>query len=260
MKKLIFLVIGLLFVLMSISFAQQQAQMKVHKTGGQIDTYSISDIDSVTFADCSTPDTIPTRCIVAYYPFNGNANDESGNGYNGVVNGAILTTDRKGNNNRAYYFNGLSYIDIPNAVKLPQGNDPRSISVWIYNSSQTNQVIVEWGLVESLKRCILGIADASGFVGFSIYGADLATLVSVRDNKWHNIVLTYDGTTAKMFMDGIYQNSKIMGNLNTSGYNLYFGKNHRGNEEEYNTGSIDDIRIYNCALSDNEIKALFNEN
>ena len=44
--------------------------------------------------------------LVAYYPFNGNANDESGNGNNGTVNGATLTTDRFGNTNKAYSFNG----------------------------------------------------------------------------------------------------------------------------------------------------------
>ena len=50
---------------------------------------------------------IPTNGLVAYYPFNGNANDASGNGNNGIVNGATLTTDRLGNMNSAYTFNGL---------------------------------------------------------------------------------------------------------------------------------------------------------
>jgi uncharacterized protein (TIGR02145 family) len=59
MKKVILLITGLLLVLTFSSFAQQQAQMKIHKTGGQIDTYNISDIDSVTFVDCNTnKDTI----------------------------------------------------------------------------------------------------------------------------------------------------------------------------------------------------------
>jgi hypothetical protein len=44
--------------------------------------------------------------LVAHYPFNGNANDESGNGNNGTVNGATLTTDRFGNMNKAYSFDG----------------------------------------------------------------------------------------------------------------------------------------------------------
>ena len=46
--------------------------------------------------------------LVAYYPFNGNANDESGNGHHGTVMGATLTSDRFGRPNKAYHFNGLS--------------------------------------------------------------------------------------------------------------------------------------------------------
>ena len=52
--------------------------------------------------------------LVACYPFNGNANDQSGNGYNGIVNGATLTSDRFGNPNSAYTFNGINnYIYAP---------------------------------------------------------------------------------------------------------------------------------------------------
>ena len=53
--------------------------------------------------------------LVGYYPFNGNAHDESGFGYNGVVNGAVLTTDRFGHSNSAYYFDGLNdFIEVAN--------------------------------------------------------------------------------------------------------------------------------------------------
>jgi hypothetical protein len=44
--------------------------------------------------------------LIAYYPFNGNANDESGNGHNGTIYGSTLTADRMGNPNSAFYFNG----------------------------------------------------------------------------------------------------------------------------------------------------------
>ena len=56
---------------------------------------------------------IPTDDLVAYYPFNGNANDESGNGNNGTIFRATLTTDRFGNANRAYSFDGSSFISVP---------------------------------------------------------------------------------------------------------------------------------------------------
>jgi hypothetical protein len=54
------------------------------------------------------PSYVPTNGLVGYWPFNGNANDVSGNGNNGVVSGATLTTDRFGAANKAYSFNGSS--------------------------------------------------------------------------------------------------------------------------------------------------------
>jgi hypothetical protein len=53
------------------------------------------------------PNYVPTNGLVGFWPFNGNANDESGNGNNGTVNGATLTTDRFGVANRAYSFDGV---------------------------------------------------------------------------------------------------------------------------------------------------------
>ena len=65
------------------------------------------------------PNYVPTTGLVGYWPFNGNANDESGNGNNGTVNGATLTTDRFGSANSAYSFNGNgNHIEIPNSPSL----------------------------------------------------------------------------------------------------------------------------------------------
>ena len=53
------------------------------------------------------PSYVPANGLVGWWPFNGNANDESGNGNNGTVNGATLTSDRFGTNNKAYLFDGV---------------------------------------------------------------------------------------------------------------------------------------------------------
>ena len=66
---------------------------------------------SVT-VNAQVPSYVPTNGLVAYYPFNGNANDASGNGNNGTVNGATLTTDRFGDVGKAYSFNDSSRIKI----------------------------------------------------------------------------------------------------------------------------------------------------
>jgi hypothetical protein len=75
--------------------------------------------------------------LVACYPFDGNANDMSGNNNNGIVMGPVLTTDRFGNSNSAYLYNGVSdYINLGSYSNIIPSGDDFSLSV----SIQTNQV------------------------------------------------------------------------------------------------------------------------
>ena len=79
---------------------------------------------SVFAVNAQVPSYVPTNGLVGYWPFNGNANDASGNGNNGVVNGATLTSDRTGNANAAYNFNGSSsLIEIPDTNKFNLSRD-----------------------------------------------------------------------------------------------------------------------------------------
>ena len=69
--------------------------------------------------------------LIAYYPFNGNANDESGNGHHGDVNGSTLTPDRYGTANKAYSFDGTDdYIDLGNKPAFNFGTSDFTISLW----------------------------------------------------------------------------------------------------------------------------------
>ena len=89
-------------------------------------------ISVYTFAQ--NPSCVPTSGLVGWWPFNGNANDESGNGNNGTVYGATLTTDRFGNGNQAYSFDAAqnNYFGIPHNASLNfQSNNTISISIWI---------------------------------------------------------------------------------------------------------------------------------
>ena len=84
---------------------------------------------------CNLPvfaQSIPTDGLVAWYPFNGNANDESGNGNNGTVNGAVISTDRNGNLNSAYSFDSTQSIS-GSCSSFPSGNNPRTVCFW-YNA------------------------------------------------------------------------------------------------------------------------------
>ena len=91
---------------------------------------------SVLNAYSQLPSYVPSNGLVGYWPFNGNANDESGNGNNGTVSGATLTNDRNGIANKAYSFNGISdYITISsNALINITGS--YSVSFWILTSDE----------------------------------------------------------------------------------------------------------------------------
>ena len=119
------------------------------------------------------PSYVPTNGLVAYYPFDGNANDDSGNGNNGTVNGATLTTDRFGNANSAYSFDGQSYIRVPHTNMLNFGTGDYSLSVWANKSGNrwlhnliakaTPHPAIGWclGFVYSDIRFLAGVQNSN---------------------------------------------------------------------------------------------------
>ena len=74
--------------------------------------------------------------LIAYWPFDGNANDSSGNGNNGIVHGAIPSADRFGRPGKAYYFDGTSHILVPNSSSLELGGTDFTVSFWMKVSPQ----------------------------------------------------------------------------------------------------------------------------
>jgi hypothetical protein len=96
-----------------------------------------------TITSAQVPTYVPTNGLVGWWPFNGNANDESGNGNNGTVSGATLTSDRFGNSNKAYSFNGLN--DFIQSDTISYLNlSINSISTWIYAPSFSDHHQIEY--------------------------------------------------------------------------------------------------------------------
>ena len=101
-------------------------------------------LSATTFAQI--PSYVPSNGLVGWWPFNGNANDESGNGNNGTVNGATLTTDRFGAADKAYSFDGVNdLIRVAHQTSLNLTGD-YSISVWFIGDYQ-NIINNNWVLV-----------------------------------------------------------------------------------------------------------------
>jgi len=202
--------------------------------------------------------------LVAYYPFNGNANDESGNGHNGVVRGATLTSDISGNANSAYSFDGSSnYIDLGNWFNFQSF----TISIWVNpKSSQMEYADIVDNYHDSVRSFVL--QQTYNTVNSYFFGpAYKATsydfnvpLFTLNSNVWSHIVVTGNGTNKSQ---AIYINGSLVSSI-TGTSDIYYdgtqflrlGKWGRG-EIRYWSGLMDDVRIYNRALSASEIQEIY---
>ena len=224
--------------------------------------------------------TLPTNLqngLVGYWPFCGNANDESGNANNGTVNGASLTTDRFGNTNNAYLFlngNTNSYISLGNNIHPNQF----TYSIWAYKTNiRTNGFNVllssyfnNFGFEIQNSQQNLGTVLGNNN-SWSGMGKNQNNL-----NNWKHIVVSYDGNIAKMFLDGIqilnsdlvisYPNISVgdilsMNNFAPGTNTLFVGDRPNDTSNQFNyEGILDDIAIYNRALSPSEITQLYSTN
>jgi hypothetical protein len=218
--------------------------------------------------------------LVAYYPFNGNSLDESGNGHDGVVNGAALSLDRNGAKNSAYFLGGDDSIVIKDNSDL--NPMPLTISLWC-KSAVPGSKISSQGLVTKYRNANwLGYAVfwSSGRVSpmyttnstggsYLMSGKGDGEFVSgdLADDNWHHIVFSVDPKGGILFVDG-----KVVSFKNwhgkpekapPSGDDLRIGYYPDGpgrpeiEKLQYFKGSIDDVRIYSRALSVEEVKALY---
>jgi len=219
--------------------------------------------------------------LVAYYPFNGNANDESGNENNGTIVGAALSTDRFGNPNKSYLFDeNISASISGNADNFPSANSPRSISFW-YNSknigSGKSYQILGYGGNACGSSFIMNFENndiGQNFLGkYEVQGHCLAFRTFAEyplpaNNKWHNITVTYNGSVLRFYNNGIlvFVSNTILMNTYVINRKFVFGRevNENGTAPYFSSayfgfsGNLDDIRIYNRALTQEEITYLAN--
>jgi hypothetical protein len=230
-------------------------------------------LSTLSFAQ-NIPSYVPKNGLVGYWPFNGNANDESGNGNNGTVNEATLTLDRNGVANSAYSFDGISsYIEVASSSNLLVTSS-YSLSAWV-NVSSFNS-----GGFPYQPAIISKIDGGDWYGGFELRASGdvnnsvnyYATTGNIggqnthlnksgqKTNVWNYLVITYNGSKVKMYIDGICIDSiNRTGNIQTSSLPLRFGRR-GGSYDSWYSGKIDDIAIYNRALSQEEITALYTGN
>jgi len=220
-------------------------------------------VASTTFAQ------VPTNGVIGSYSFTGNANDLSGNAQNGTIYGATLTTDRFGNANSAYAFDGTSsYISIPQTSFL---NTNYSYSYWMKESvaltSSNPYYLFSIGTPgQAGAEGVAGAINSSLGIGGEFYNTNSSTdqIVTVGTspivNQWYHVVITRDSSFLKLYVNGTITDSVATnGNIPQYGSNPIFTIGKRFNSTFFFNGVLDDFRIYNCSINASEVKSLFNE-
>ena len=207
--------------------------------------------------------------LVAYYKFNGDAKDSSTYGNDGAVQGVTLTADRHGNANSAFYFDGASHVEVPSSSSLNGVGKSVTCSVWIKPESW-DSAQGEWMPIlckgTSIPRNIdfqlskswgLEMISDTSYRQDGDPGAYLALPQFPALNEWQMLTYTSDGSTVRFYLNGVCiasTNCTIESQANT--YPLLIGKDPPG-DLEYFKGAMDEVRIYNRALSDGEVYELY---
>ena len=243
----------------------------------------ISFLSFLTFhANSQTvPSYVDTAGLMAWYPFTGNALDSSMHGHNGIVVGATLTSDRFGNANSAYQFNGSSSKITTNFIP-PTNNGARTISCWFKYDSLPHPC-GDFGLCllgyggdnrgcgESAKNFSLELDYTGHPTQAGVDGICVATratsLADTMDSNWHFFAAVYDSAfgdfyNIKLYLDGQFDSTSTL----VYGYTtqvqtdtlskLQIGAGHY-DCPRYFAGKIDDIGIWKRALDTSELHVLY---
>ena len=197
-----------------------------------------------------------TNGLVAYYPFNGNASDASGNGNDGTNYSVTFGGDRFYQTHSSASFNGGAYIQTPVDSNFPQV----TLSAWFSttNLNQT-QAIIDSDASELTnghygKSILLGIQTNE--IDIEYNEGWYVSPWKLNDYGWHHVCAIYTSGMVRLYMDGVFIGSQsfIQGPLSGATFRLGM---HPINAAWFK-GAIDDVRIYNRALSSNEVAQLYN--
>ncbi len=218
------------------------------------------------------PNYVPTSGLFGWWPFNGNANDESGNGNNGTVNGNVfLSSDRFGNSNQAYSFpgNSSSYIDVNNSMSL-QIQQSLSISVWLYmEGGFANPRIIHFGNGSSgygmfvngtsnISRKLDALFANDGGSGTGFCCGNQGNGIDIPSLSWQHIAFTVDSDgNSKLYHNSILMASANGVTVNNAVYTTNLNIGRLTNASDAWGGMLDDIGIWNRALTQTEITALY---
>ena len=203
--------------------------------------------------------------LIAELLFEGNASDNSGNGNHGTIFGATLTSDRFGKPDGAYYFDGFDdYIKIGNLKTISNTNEI-TISYWFYLKGHCDHDICGY-LFDQNDALRLGLdPDRHIFIEPGTHADVHYNEITFDLNEWYHYAMSVGGgKSAKVYVNGklVFETSEGVPNGLSDPPGFCIGASdetyrvHRGVTHHMN-GIIDDVRIYNRALSGNTIKRVY---
>lgn len=227
----------------------------------------------------------PKEGLVAYYPFSGNANDESGNGNHFTVNGPILTAGRNGVNNSAYLFNGIQqsaqYLILSNITKFKGAQ--YSYSIWFKPNNFFPSIPAQTNVFDYTTipfHALLSINSNNWDIGpalnlnintkenaqletshwtQTLKGVGCKMTQSIQKDIWYNVTVTYDGNTVNQYLNGILVCTFNSTLSFENQFDLILGGQRNGTNMDVMAGFkgvIDDFKWWNRALTQREITNL----
>jgi hypothetical protein len=227
-------------------------------------------LSATTFAQI--PSYVPSNGLVGWWPFNGNANDESGNGNtSNLLTGYSFNQDRFGNTNSSFFLDGVDGTNKGCDIVFPNALVNFSISIWFkiedtikigQNPAQTIFNFSPFNTIGTSFNHPYFPANMGGCLGdgldWQICGVN-NQIQWTLDNKlsWHNLTVCFDGLTIQYFLDGLLVDEQTINFSLPSLTAVNIGHIPVSSGEVF-SGSLDDIGIWNRALTACEIKDLYN--
>ncbi|MFC1526376.1 LamG domain-containing protein [Candidatus Latescibacterota bacterium] len=219
----------------------------------------------VVTAGCRQVDlAVPRQDLAIELLMSGDARDTSDNGHHGKIEGATPATDRFGREGMALHFDGDDWILVSPPPAL--SDQAITVSLWArYDSSEfrwwNNCMLAQDNGSDDGDRRIIQLSTHWRSIDWHRMGEaeDANSPVIIEPDVWYHIAATYDGHNHRLYVDGLLHDTRSGSLRQHSEEPLFVGR--KGSDETDFTfrGVLDDVRIYNRALSGEEIARLYQE-